>query len=574
MGNNTSLEAKPQSNGRERKERIMLNNKYLAKDPIMEILESLTPKSLRKPFNHFVGDYKIKKNLKCQRDPFFQIKVVENLRSGRYFNLKILKKSEILKLGIDIFKSIYQSEISVLEQIKNPNVENIINIYFDETRNSEISLFIVTSYTPKMTLLDYINKYIESKRKFTIKDISIIMKILIELEYKLKSYNIIYRNYSPENIFFYKESNFFTLCLRNFYFCTSLGPNETTRSINGQLWYLAPEVIKELPYDYKSNMWSLGIILYQLITLENPVQSVITKDKLYDLYKNPGVFKSVSELKVYEYSDTIYNLLQGMLVDDPNKRKSIDYVIESPLLTSFDKLFLNIEDIHKLVSIPKEKIQEITYRVSNIKILHDVIFYIVYNLKDYFLSIEDITAFNELYKFFDRNNDGLISFTEIEDQLVVEKVDKDYARDYSHLIMNLVDCEFRKRSTPSYQHSSITYNIFITANILLRMNLEGYSKEIEKNIEIMFIELDTDHSGTITIDEIQQVFKFAYDKNIKKVLDEVVIHELFDRDLVDNLNSIKLEDFKNLLMYKVVKLKSDQEEEINRCYFTGIGSTN
>ena len=87
---------------------------------------------------------------------------------------------------------------------------------------------------------------------------------------------------------------------------------------------------------------------------------------------------------------------------------------------------------------------------------------------------------------------------------------------------------------------------------------------MEKNIEIMFTELDTDQSNSISIDEIQTVFRYTYDKNIKKLLDEVCTHELFDKDLIENLSSIKLDDFKNLLMYKVVKLKIDQEDEINR----------
>ena len=306
------------------------------------------------------------------------------------------------------------------------------------------------------------------------------------------------------------------------------------------------------------------LLLYQLITLENPLQTANSKEKLYELHKNSSTFKTITDLKIYEYNDTLLTLLQGLLVPEMTKRKTIEYIIESPILTSFDKLFMNIDQFQDLITIPREKLLEIQYKISNIRPLHDLVFYIIYNLKDYFLSIEDVMLFNEFYKFFDRNNDGLISFSEISEQLSTDKSDKEYAIDYTSLIMALVDCEFRKRTTPVYQHNSITYPIFITANIVLRMHLKGYSEEMEKNIEIMFTELDTDQSNSISIDEIQTVFRYTYDKNIKKLLDEVCTHELFDKELIENLSSIKLDDFKNLLMYKVVKLKIDQEDEINR----------
>ena len=81
------------------------------------------------------------------------------------------------------------------------------------------------------------------------------------------------------------------------------------------------------------------------------------------------------------------------------KRKTIEYIIESPILTSFDKLFMNIDQFQDLITIPREKLLEIQYKISNIRPLHDLVFYIIYNLKDYFLSIEDVMLFNEFYKW-------------------------------------------------------------------------------------------------------------------------------------------------------------------------------
>lgn len=542
----------------EKQEKVRFAKKYLNKDPVLALLEDLTPKSLKKPMKHFVQDYKIKKNYKCQKDPIYNIKVIENIRSGRLFNLKILKKDEILKIGLDTFKLMYQNELSILEQLKNPNMENIINIYFDDLKYSELTLYIVTSYTPKESLYDYVNKNIENQERFTLKDIYIIMKILLELSFKFKSNNILYRNFSLDNIFFYKKNNFFTLCLRNFYFSSYYTNNQTLKGTTGHLWYLSPELLKDLPYDDRSDIWALGLILYQLITCENPFESATSKDSMLKLLRIPNIFKNSSELKYYETSEALLNLLSSMLVEDPLKRRNIGYLMESPVLTNFDKLFIPKETFGELLDFTFIELQKIQYKIISVKGLHDLIFYIIYNLKDYFLNVEDIMILNEFYKYFDRNNDGLISFNEIIDQLFADGFGKEKAEAYASVIKIIVECDFRKKYVPSYQLNSISYNYFLVANIIMKLIKSNKNKDMKEDIElkldIMFSELDTDHSGSISIDEIQSLFKLnTYEKSVKSIYEEVVTNRLFDAEKIPDIGNLTPIDFMNLFTYEFVR---------------------
>jgi len=45
-----------------------------------------------------------------------------------------------------------------------------------------------------------------------------------------------------------------------------IGPNETATEPFGTLGYVAPEVLKKQPYSYSCDMWSIGCILYALIS--------------------------------------------------------------------------------------------------------------------------------------------------------------------------------------------------------------------------------------------------------------------------------------------------------------------
>lgn len=52
-------------------------------------------------------------------------------------------------------------------------------------------------------------------------------------------------------------------------------------SQTGTPYYASPEVWQDKPYDYKSDIWSLGCVLYEAIALKPPFQA----DSMDDLYK-------------------------------------------------------------------------------------------------------------------------------------------------------------------------------------------------------------------------------------------------------------------------------------------------
>jgi serine/threonine protein kinase len=79
---------------------------------------------------------------------------------------------------------------------------------------------------------------------------------------------------------------------------------------------MSPEVLHGQGYDYKSDVWSLGCMLYELSTLKSPFEG--PNQTLYDIFKriNNGEYEPIPET----FSQELRNLVTRMLLNDPKRR--------------------------------------------------------------------------------------------------------------------------------------------------------------------------------------------------------------------------------------------------------------
>jgi serine/threonine protein kinase len=109
----------------------------------------------------------------------------------------------------------------------------------------------------------------------------------------------------------------------------------------GTLFYIAPEIIKNEGYiDFLVDIWSSDIALYILLTGNFPFNQPKLNDLQYEILNT--LFK-----KNNSFSLEANNLLQGILCKDPNKRLSVDDILNHPWLNNYDFYNLNIENINK-----------------------------------------------------------------------------------------------------------------------------------------------------------------------------------------------------------------------------------
>ena len=91
--------------------------------------------------------------------------------------------------------------------------------------------------------------------------------------------------------------------------------------------YLAPEIINEDGYSFKADVWSLGIIMFELMNLEVPFFAVT-----YGGLLNKILNGEIPPLDEY-YSSDFRNFIRTLIERDINKRPSIDELLLSDFLS-------------------------------------------------------------------------------------------------------------------------------------------------------------------------------------------------------------------------------------------------
>ena len=234
----------------------------------------------------------------------------------RYVAIKRVKKANMKP--VEILQQ--RVEIEVLKHTKHPNIIECFDFYEDEQFYE-----IVMEFMRDGDLYDFL-----ASHKFRIHEEfvkSIIYQICEGLKY-LHSLGIVHRDIKLENILVTrrtKNSADITAKIVDFGLSKMIGPDEKANEPFGTLGYVAPEVIKNMNYSNKCDVWSLGCIMYALICGQLPfdgeTQEEITKATLRKSleFRRP-VWNTVS--------DTCKNLITNMLKKSPDSRYSLDQVMQ------------------------------------------------------------------------------------------------------------------------------------------------------------------------------------------------------------------------------------------------------
>ena len=126
---------------------------------------------------------------------------------------------------------------------------------------------------------------------------------------------IIHRDLKPQNIFMTKTG---LIKLGDFGIAKCLENSlQKAKTCIGTPYYLSPEILLDKPYSFKSDIWSLGVLLYEMITLKVPFEA--NSLPLLSLKIVKGVYNQIPK----SFSKEIKDLVKDLLQVNPNKRPSI-----------------------------------------------------------------------------------------------------------------------------------------------------------------------------------------------------------------------------------------------------------
>ena len=263
--------------------------------------------------------------------------------SEEYQIIKILQKTPIStiyltnKYGLSFKNIIEKIDISNLSDKEVDEIEHEINI--NNSLNSRFILkindcfhnqknlnfiYIISEFFQSITLKDFLLN--EQKKLCLFIKEEIIWKILIQLclaIYEIHSKNIIHRNLTLSQILLDSELNIKLTNFKNSYLL-----NFKYDLCNEELQineYTAPEVILNKGYNTKSDIWSLGVILYELCSFDKPFIDEDREKLSKKIIK--GKYKSLGN----KYSKNLTSLIYNMLKVNYHERFSINDIIHEKI---------------------------------------------------------------------------------------------------------------------------------------------------------------------------------------------------------------------------------------------------
>ena len=244
---------------------------------------------------------------------FGRVYKAENILTGEIVAIKEINK--VLLKRNEYLEQAFFKELKVMKLCdSNNSVKFIENIETEETHNIIMELCD--------TDLDIILK--EKKNGFTEEELKIILLQLNDIFHILHSKQIIHRDIKLKNILVKYDNKIplikFIPKLSDFGFSKVMEEDLTSTKL-GTPVTMAPEVLNNEDYDSKADLWSLGVISYQLLFKRLPFSGRNEREILNAIMKSKGI--EIPKNYPYKISNDLVDLLNKML--EKNKFKRINY---------------------------------------------------------------------------------------------------------------------------------------------------------------------------------------------------------------------------------------------------------
>lgn len=266
--------------------------------------------------------------------------ILENIGTGSFGTVSKIRRRDTQQIMVwkeinfgkmsEREKSQLVAEVNILRELRNPFVVK----YHDRIIEKSASrLYIVMEYCGGGDLSRVIKN---CKTKRCNLEESLIWKVFAQCLLALRECHrhvengdlkpIIHRDLKPANILLDTSNN---IKIGDFGLAKELSSQSKMAQTNvGTPYYMAPEIINEKAYDERSDIWSLGCLLYELAALRPPFEA--TNTVALGMKINQGKFARIPN----KYSDNLFDAISNMLRVDTKRRPRVEELETLPALQS------------------------------------------------------------------------------------------------------------------------------------------------------------------------------------------------------------------------------------------------
>ncbi|KAL0608793.1 Serine/threonine-protein kinase Nek2 [Plecturocebus cupreus] len=260
-------------------------------------------------------------------------------------------------------KQMLVSEVNLLRELKHPNIVLYYDRIIDRTNTT---LYIVMEYCEGGDLASIITKGTKERQYL---DEEFVLRVMTQLTLALKEchrrsdggHTVLHRDLKPANVFLDGKQN---VKLGDFGLARILNHDTSfAKTFVGTPYYMSPEQMNHMSYNEKSDIWSLGCLLYELCALMPPFTAFNQKELAGKIRE--GKFRRIP----YRYSDELNNIITRMLNLKDYHRPSVEEILENALIADLvaEEQRRNLERRGRRLGEP-EKLQDSSPVLSELKL--------------------------------------------------------------------------------------------------------------------------------------------------------------------------------------------------------------
>ncbi|CAK61716.1 unnamed protein product (macronuclear) [Paramecium tetraurelia] len=405
------------------------------------------------------------------------------------------------------YKQALKNEITLMMELQSPNVVRILDALCDQHDNE---LFLIIEYCEGGDLRHLLSH--QPNQRFqesaAIAIISQTIQGLSELLHK----NYMHRDIKPDNILLKQN----TYKVADFGLAAKIPPKQVLRAQAGTPLYMSPQLLEGKEYSNKCDIWSLGLVLYELLFGRTPWLCRSFDTYLMEIQTKPLQFPYEIEI-----SANVKDFIKRCLKIEEQNRMSWTELLKHPMLQAQGKLKRQATQERLNFTVLE---REYLYNIQLICAQHN------FQAKDLMkqcgkthinqeefqnmlrkiMNQDNDEISKQLFGKFDQSKDGLISAQEFE-----------------------------------YLFSEYDFAPIDTLAVQITHELQAIIKIYQISLKQLFEQLDQDKNGFLD----QKEFEFLI-KKIAPKLSQKNIFEIFKNYDQDNDGKISLKELKFVLQSK------------------------